>query len=63
MNRVYQIPMDVKQEILNTQSQFNKQMKRKIQQDGVIPRFTKGDVIFNQQIEFLYGNDKLKLAF
>ena len=38
---MYPIPMIVEQEVLNNYSQFNRQMKRKVQQDGHIEMFTK----------------------
>ena len=30
MNLMYEIPMDIKQEVLNNQAQFSKQIKRKM---------------------------------
>ena len=49
MNPMYKIPMGIKQEILNNQFQFNRQIKRKIQQGRFIPMFTKCEENINQQ--------------
>ena len=63
MNHMYPIHIHVEEEVLNNNSQFNKQTKRKIQQDGVILIITKCKESINQQVEFLHKNNSLKLTY
>ena len=53
MNCMYSIPMNVEQEVLNNPSQFNKQLKSKMQQGGHIEIFTMCKDIINQQEDFI----------
>ena len=55
--------MDIEQEILNTKSQFNKKIQRKMQQGWVIPKFTEYKEAINQQHKFLCKSDVLKLRY
>ena len=63
MNRIYPIPMNVEKEVLNNISQFNRQIKRKMQQGGHIEVFTKCRPIMSQQVEFICKNSALKLIY
>ena len=53
MNCMYQPHMNVEQEVLDNENKFNKRIKRKMQQGGIIPMFTKCEPIINQQAEFM----------
>ena len=53
MNRMYGPHMNVEQETLGNENQFNKQIKRKMQEGGRIEMFTKCEPIIIQQHEFM----------
>ena len=63
MNRTYEPHMNVEEEVLGNENQFNKQIRRKMQEGGHIEMFKKCRPIINQQAEFLHKNDELKLTY
>jgi hypothetical protein len=63
MNRMYEPHMNIEEELLGNENQFNKQIKRKMRKCLPIEMFTKCRPIIDQQAEFLRKNDELKLTY